>query len=359
MARASTDDRCRRARPRARRAPSFPPKTDDGTGTDAGKDVGQEGRGPKAEAGVDAGPPPPVEGTTCPTLNAIAQKNCGACGKAETVCLDDGDRQGRVEPLRSLQQRARGRLYPRHHRDRGLRQLRQGHEDLHAVLRVSSGACTGQPANSCVPGSVDYTSAGCAASTYRNRTCGATCTYGSYSRDLHRADQREQDDASPAPSAASSRRSGRSRPRRSARRSAARAARATVSSDGDVPLRRGRGDEPDREGREDPGLPVGSPTGSDPRHAHLGLQAGTSRRQRRDARRVQLRASDSASCSVQDLATTRAATPGGNSLDWAGVDNVVDPGWWQDPRLQLDLTTATAVELGTFNLNIKTTKSLQ
>ena len=63
-----------------------PPKTDP-PATDAGKDSGKKDSGPKPEAGVDAGPPPPVEGTACPTLNAIAQKNCGACGKAETVCL--------------------------------------------------------------------------------------------------------------------------------------------------------------------------------------------------------------------------------------------------------------------------------
>lgn len=45
-----------------------------------------------------------------------------------------------------------------------------------------AGACTGEPANGCKPGTVDYTTAGCAApATFRNRTCGAACTWGNYS----------------------------------------------------------------------------------------------------------------------------------------------------------------------------------
>src|SRR4051812_39394637 len=40
---------------------------------DAGKPDAKKDSGPKAEAGVDAGPPPPVVGAACPTLSAIGK----------------------------------------------------------------------------------------------------------------------------------------------------------------------------------------------------------------------------------------------------------------------------------------------
>src|SRR4051794_37001946 len=46
----------------------------------------------------------------------------------------------------------------------------------------AAGACTAEPANACQPGMVDYTSEGCVTpATFRNRTCGPTCAFGSYS----------------------------------------------------------------------------------------------------------------------------------------------------------------------------------
>jgi hypothetical protein len=45
-----------------------------------------------------------------------------------------------------------------------------------------AGACTGEPANGCKPGTVDYSTAGCATpDTFRKRTCAATCLWGPYS----------------------------------------------------------------------------------------------------------------------------------------------------------------------------------
>jgi hypothetical protein len=158
-----------------------PPKTD-ASPTDAGKDSGKKDSGPKAEAGVDAGPPPPVEGTACTTVNKIAQKNCGACGKAETVCLsDDGGATGTWSPYGPCQNELAGGCTPGTVVTEDCGNCGKVTKTCTQYCAYSAGACTGQPANSCVPGTVDYTSAGCAASTYRNRTCAATCTYGSYS----------------------------------------------------------------------------------------------------------------------------------------------------------------------------------
>ena len=160
-----------------------PPKGDDPTPPDGGKDAGKKDSGPKPEAGVDAGPPPPVEGTACSTLNAIAQKNCGACGKAETVCLggagDSG--AGTWSPYGPCNNELAGGCTPGAVVTENCGNCGKVVKTCTQYCAYTSGACTGQPANSCVPGTVDYTSAGCAASTYRNRTCDATCVYGSYS----------------------------------------------------------------------------------------------------------------------------------------------------------------------------------
>ena len=160
-----------------------PPKGDDPVPPDAGgKDSGKKDSGPKAEAGIDAGPPPPVEGTACPTLNAIAQKNCGACGKAETVCLGGGDSgAGTWSPYGPCNGELAGGCTPGTVVNEDCGNCGKVVKTCTQFCAFTSGACTGQPASSCVPGVVDYTSAGCAVSTYRNRTCGATCVFGSYS----------------------------------------------------------------------------------------------------------------------------------------------------------------------------------
>lgn len=145
-------------------------------------DAGKKDAAPKPEAGIDAGPPPPVEGTACPTLNAIAQKSCGACGKAETVCLPDASTgMGKWSIYGPCNNELAGGCVPGTTVNEACGNCGTQVKTCTQYCAYSVGACTGQPMDSCVPGTVDYTTAGCAASTYRNRTCGATCTYGGYS----------------------------------------------------------------------------------------------------------------------------------------------------------------------------------
>src|SRR5687768_7711687 len=69
------------------------PPSNPGTGeededaTPPKKDAGK----PKADAGKDAGPPPPSPGDTCTQADKVFTKTCGKCGKAEAICLDDGN----------------------------------------------------------------------------------------------------------------------------------------------------------------------------------------------------------------------------------------------------------------------------
>lgn len=137
---------------------------------DAGK---KKDSGPKAEAGVDAGPPPPVEGTACTALNKIGKKSCGMCGFAETVCLDDGTGKGTWSPYGECGSE-QGSCLP------GATQPCGNCGTQTCTSYCAWGACLGQPASSCTPGAVDLTTAGCPADTYRQRTCQANCAFDSY-----------------------------------------------------------------------------------------------------------------------------------------------------------------------------------
>ena len=85
------------------------------------------------DGGADTGPPD----AGC-TPGAVVTEDCGNCGKRTNRC--------------------------------------------NALSVFAPGACTGEPASACKPGTVEYSAAGCAApSTFRSRTCGAACAFGSYS----------------------------------------------------------------------------------------------------------------------------------------------------------------------------------
>jgi hypothetical protein len=159
-----------------------PPSKDDGSHMDAGgTDSGKKDSGPKPEAGVDAGPPPPVEGTPCPTLNAIGSKKCGACGTSETVCLDDGSGKGKWSMYGACNNELAGGCVPGTVTVEDCGNCGKVTKTCTQYCAYSSSACTGQPMNNCAPGDVDYTNAGCPAQSYHNRTCGAACTWSNFS----------------------------------------------------------------------------------------------------------------------------------------------------------------------------------
>ena len=152
-----------------------PPKTPDGT-DDGGTvtDASKKDAAPKPEAGVDAGPPPPVEGSACATPNAKASKSCGKCGKAETLCIaDDGGSTWGTYGM--CQNELVAGCVP------GTTQPCGNCGTQTCSAFCGWGSCTGQPAMSCPAGSVDYTTASCTTpNTYRARTCSPTCAWGNY-----------------------------------------------------------------------------------------------------------------------------------------------------------------------------------
>jgi hypothetical protein len=166
----------------------LPPRGEDPTPgvSDGGKtDGGKKDGGPKAEAGVDAGPPPPVAGAACSTPNAIVKKPCGACGTTETVCLDDGKDAGTGtwSPYSlTCVDEIPGGCVPGSTAEEACGNCGTVKKTCTQFCEYSTTACQGEPKDSCVPGTVGFTTAGCVElQTYRNRTCGDACTWGNFS----------------------------------------------------------------------------------------------------------------------------------------------------------------------------------
>jgi hypothetical protein len=175
---------------------TLPP--DDGTGStgklppsngSSGGDTSTDSGAPKKDASakpdatVDAGPPPPVEGTACTTLNATAQKACGACGKASTVCLaDDGGTTGKWSSYGPCGGELAGGCVPGSVVNQACGNCGTETKTCNQYCAFGPSVCAGEPVGNCKAGSVEYINAGCTtASTYRNRTCGAACTWSGYS----------------------------------------------------------------------------------------------------------------------------------------------------------------------------------
>ena len=137
----------------------------------------------KTDSGYDAGPPPPVPGTACSTLNEIKKKSCGACGEQSTVCLATGDSgAGTWSDYSPCENELAGGCVPGTVVDEPCGNCGTVKKTCTQYCAWTSGACSGQPQNSCKPGTIEYSTAGCSTpSTYRNRTCGAACTWGGFS----------------------------------------------------------------------------------------------------------------------------------------------------------------------------------
>ena len=139
------------------------------TAKDAGKDSGK-----KPDSGVDAGPPPPVPGDACVMANEVKTKSCGICGKATTICLDDGTTK-KWSDYSDCANELVGGCMP------GTTQA-CGNCGMNTCNQFCAfTACTGQPVNSCAPGNVTLLAAGCPTGTYRQQECKADCTQGNAS----------------------------------------------------------------------------------------------------------------------------------------------------------------------------------
>jgi hypothetical protein len=145
------------------------PGTPDAGKKDAGKDAGK-----KPDAAVDAGPPPPEPGTACTTVDQVATKKCGKCGEAAALCQSDktwsvyGACEAETGECNPGETAACGNC--------GTKTCDQF---------CGWGACMGEPANSCSPGTSEQSTVGCppqgTVKPYRTRSCKTDCTWESFS----------------------------------------------------------------------------------------------------------------------------------------------------------------------------------
>jgi hypothetical protein len=159
---------------------TLPPPSDPGTppaATDAG--AAKKDASPPP---VDAGPPPPDPGTACPTIDEVKTRSCGACGTQSTLCEADGDSgAGKWSAYGPCTGELAGGCIPGTVTTEACGNCGTLTKTCTKYCAYTSTTCSGEPAGSCAPGNVDLSSASCTTpNTYRQRTCGSTCTYGSF-----------------------------------------------------------------------------------------------------------------------------------------------------------------------------------
>jgi hypothetical protein len=157
-----------------------PSNPDDGDDTPT-KDSGvKKDSGTKTDAAKDSGPPPPAPGDACTTVDKVYSKSCGKCGKQEAICLDQGGSL-KVSDYSACSGET-GACVPGETTTEACGNCGTLTKTCNNYCAWSSSACGGQPTNSCSPGATEYASAGCTtANTYRNRSCGTACTWGTFS----------------------------------------------------------------------------------------------------------------------------------------------------------------------------------
>ena len=148
-----------------------PASPDAGSPVDAGKDSGKDSG--KVDAGKDAGVAAPDPGDTCTTQDALATRMCGKCGKQQAICQpsDGGLVWSEYGPCAG----EAGECLPGETRACG----NCGTQTCNNYCGWA--ACGGQPSQSCSPGSVDFTTAGCPTGGFKSRTCASTCQWETYS----------------------------------------------------------------------------------------------------------------------------------------------------------------------------------
>lgn len=149
------------------------------------KDAGNKDSGSnKRDASVDAGPPPPNPGDPCTKVDETATRPCGACGTQQTLCQarDAGgptwgpyevDCHGQLE----------GGCVPNTTVTEACGNCGTTVKTCTKYCAYTPSTCTGEPADSCTPGATELSTASCTTSeTYRQRSCGATCAWSSFSQ---------------------------------------------------------------------------------------------------------------------------------------------------------------------------------
>ncbi len=147
------------------------------SGTDGGKDAGKDAsiKDAAPDAPKDSGAPTPNPGDPCATIDQIFKKSCGKCGQQEAICKANDGGTGGIVSAYGLCQNEIGQCVP------GETAACGNCGTKSCSNSCNWNACLGQPANSCSPGTTQYSSAGCLTpNTFIKKTCGANCQFGTF-----------------------------------------------------------------------------------------------------------------------------------------------------------------------------------
>jgi hypothetical protein len=149
---------------------------DTGTGTsDAAPDAPKDA--PADVIPADAALPP--VGSPCATANEIQNQACGMCGTQSRVCKDSGS--GLVwHAWGFCQNEVVGGCVPGTTVNEACGLCGRMTRLCQADCRYANQACTGQPANACNPGTIEFKVGLSCDAGGRSRTCENTCTWGNY-----------------------------------------------------------------------------------------------------------------------------------------------------------------------------------
>jgi hypothetical protein len=149
----------------------------------ASKDAGEDAATDAAKgSGIDAGKPAPNTGDACTTLDEVYTRMCGICGTQQSLCLAKPDgKPGVVSDYSPCDHELAGGCTPGASEDEACGNCGTRKRTCTQYCAWSTGACTGEPVDSCMPTMQDYTTAGCPnAGTVRTRACNATCSWSNF-----------------------------------------------------------------------------------------------------------------------------------------------------------------------------------
>lgn len=154
---------------------------DDEPATDAGKkDSGSKDSGTKdatTDTGVLVGPD---TGTACTNTGKPFVRSCGNCGKQTAYCFSaDGGADGVVGEYTACDE-INDKCAPGTTLQETCGNCGMVTKTCNAQCKYVAGQCTGQPANNCSPGTVQYQKASCSGSQYVSASCNTMCTWNAF-----------------------------------------------------------------------------------------------------------------------------------------------------------------------------------
>jgi len=160
----------------------LPPTSSSSSGA-VDPDSGKIADAGKKETSVDAGPPPPDPGDPCTKVDDIVERKCGACGKQSAICQQGAGEAGALawSQYSACAGELAGGCVPGTMATETCGNCGTRSKTCTQYCAWQNGVCNGQPANSCTPGAVELSPAGCTtANTFIKRSCSTTCSWGNF-----------------------------------------------------------------------------------------------------------------------------------------------------------------------------------